>query len=240
MRGPVAEAQQPPPPPWVDPSVRTSRVEGTGEVEVAPDEAFIDLAVETQARTAKAAAEENARKMEAVISALAQEGIPRKEMETRNYAVFPEYELPSVPGQQPKLRGYRVSNQVEVHVRELSRLGSLLDTALAAGANRVSSVRFGLSRPQVVQGEALRDAVERARQSAQVLASTLGVRLGPVLDASTISEPPRFIPMGGGRLEAARAADVPTTPIQPQEQTVRATVTLIYAIEPAPGPDAGR
>jgi hypothetical protein len=230
----------PPPAPLVNPSQRTIRVEGMGEVKVAPDEAFIDVAVETLAPTAKAAAEENARKMEKVIAALVQAGIPRKEIETRNFSVFPEYHPQTRPEEAPKLRGYRVSNQVEVHVRELARVGALLDTALGAGANRVDSVRFGLSKPEAVQGDALRNAVERARQSAQVLASALGVKLGPVLDASTVTEPQPPFPVAA-RFEMARAgnaADV-TTPIQPQEQTVTARVTLIFAIEPGP-PGPGR
>jgi uncharacterized protein len=237
MVGTLARAQ-PPMAPRGEPSPRTIRVEGTGEVRVAPDEAFIDLAVETLAPTAQAAAEENARRMERVLAALVRAGIPRPEMRTRDYVVYPEY-TPSIrPEQPPEPRGYRVSNRVEVHVRELARLGALLDTALGAGANRVESVRFGLSQPQAAEGEALRQAVARARQSAQVLASALEVRLGPVREASTVSEPPRFIPMGGAHLEMA--ADVPTTPLQPQEQTVRATVTLIYAIDGAPAPGKDR
>ncbi|WNG41082.1 DUF541 domain-containing protein [Archangium violaceum] len=228
----LAQARQPSPTPatpLVNPLARTIRVEGTGEVKVAPDEAFIDLAMETLAPTAKAAAEENARKMDKVIAALVQAGIPRKEIETRNYTVFPEFEPQPRPEATPKLKGYRVSNMVEVHVRELARVGPLLDTALGAGANRVDSVRFGLSKPEVVKGDALRDAVERARQSAQVLATSLGVKLGPVLDASTVTEPPRPFAVAA-RFEMAGAADV-TTPIQPQEQTVTATVTLVFAIE---------
>lgn len=228
----LAQTRQPPTaptPPLVNPLARTIRVEGTGEVKVAPDEAFIDLAMETLAPTAKAAADENARKMDKVIAALVQAGIPRKEIETRNYTVFPEFEPPLKPDMAPKLKGYRVSNSVVVHVRELARVGPLLDTALGAGANRVDSVRFGLSKPEVVKGDALRDAVERARQSAQVLATSLGVKLGPVLDASTVTEPPRPFPVAA-RFEMAGAADV-TTPIQPQEQTVTATVTLVFAIE---------
>jgi hypothetical protein len=231
----------PAPPPLVNPLARTIRVEGTGEVKVAPDEAFIDVAVETLAPTAKVAAEENARKMDKVIAALVQAGIPRKEIETRNYSVFPEFQPQTRPDETPKLRGYRVSNLVEVHVRELARVGALLDTALGAGANRVDSVRFGLSKPETVQGDALRNAVERARQSAQVLASALGVRLGPVLDASTVTQPQHPIPMAA-QFEMARAGGAADTmtPIQPQEQTVTATVTLIFAIEPSPAPGAGR
>ncbi len=241
---PVALAQPREPPPQTPaPAVpllargeRTIRVEGMGEVKVSPDEAFIDLGLETLAPTAKAAADENARKMDKVIAALVQAGIPRKEIETRNYTVYPEYHQQTRPDETPKLRGYRVSNTVEVHVRELTRVGTLLDTALNAGANRVESVRFGLSKPEVAQGDALRNAVERARQSAQVLASSLGVKLGPVLDASTVTEPQRPIPVVARMAMASGAGlEDATTPIQPQEQTVHAVVTLVFAIEPGQG-----
>ncbi|WP_257451670.1 SIMPL domain-containing protein [Archangium lipolyticum] len=237
----VAQPKVPPPPapgstvPLVARSERTIRVEGLGEVKVGPDEAFIDLGMETLAPTAKAAAEENARKMEKVVQALVKAGIPRGEIETRNYTVYPEFHPPTKPEEAPKLRGYRVSNTVEVHVRELARVGVLLDTALGAGANRVESVRFGLSKPEVAQGEALRNAVERARQSAQVLATSLGVRLGPVLDASTVTEPERPIPVVARFAMASEAAQDATTPIQPQEQTIQARVTLVFAIEPGQG-----
>lgn len=238
--GAQAQPRQPapvpaPPPPVVGGPERTIRVEGLGEAKVAPDEAFITLAMETLAPTAKAAAEDNARKMDKVIAALVQAGIPRKDIETSNYTVYPEYQPPVRPDEAAKLKGYRVSNMVEVHVRELARVGALLDTALGAGANRVDSVRFGLSKPETVQGEALRNAVERARQSAQVLASSLGVKLGPVLDASTVTQPQRPMPFERFEARAASAADV-TTPIQPREQTVTATVTLVFAIEPGPAP----
>ncbi|MCY1018599.1 SIMPL domain-containing protein [Pyxidicoccus sp. MSG2] len=231
----VASAQPEPvsqPRPPVDTAVRTIRVEGTGEVKAQPDEAFIDLAVETVAPNAKAAGEQNAKRMEKVIAALTSAGIARREIQTRNYSVYPEYAPPAPNEQEPKLKGYRVSNVVSVHVTELSRVGSLLDQALAAGANRVDQVRFGLSREDAVQGEALRQAVARARRSAEVLAAALNVKLGAVLDASTVTEPPRLYP---ARLAMAEMADAraTTTPIQPEEQTVQAKVTLIYVIESA-------
>jgi uncharacterized protein YggE len=233
---PRQPAPVPAPMPGVSTSERTIRVEGLGEAKAAPDEAFLTLAMDTLAPTAKAAAEDNARKMDKVIAALVQAGIPRKDLETNNYAVYPEYQPPVKPNEEPKLRGYRVSNTVEVHVRELARVGALLDTALGAGANRVDGVRFGLSKPEVAQGEALRNAVERARQSAQVLASSLGVKLGPVLDASTVTQPQRPLPVERFQARAAGNAEDVTTPIQAQEQTVTATVTLVFAIESSPGP----
>jgi len=229
--GAVAQPAPPPRAP-VDPSVRTLRVEGTGEVKAQPDEAFIDLAVETLASTAKAAGEQNAKKMEKVIAALTGAGIHRKEIQTRNYSVYPDYAPPAPNETEAKLRGYRVSNVVSVHVTELSRVGSLLDQALAAGANRVDQVRFGLARQEAVQGEALRQAVTRARKSAEVLAASLGVKLGAVVDASTVTEPPQLYPARFAMAEMASDARVATS-IQPEEQTVQAKVTLIYLIEAA-------
>jgi hypothetical protein len=215
----------------VEPGARTLRVEGLGETKAEPDEAFIDLAVETTAPTAKAAAEENARKMDKVLTALTQAGVARKDLDTRNYTVYPEYAPVPVTGGEPKLKGYRVSNTVEAHVRDVTQVGALLDRALGAGANRVENVRFGLSKQDAVQAEALRQAIQRARNTAQVMAAALGVKLGPVLDASTISEPPRFYPVSLARAEAADMGAPPTTPIQPDEQTITARVTLIFGIE---------
>jgi uncharacterized protein YggE len=234
LAGVTAGAQPraiPEPRPSINPAVRLLRVEGKGEAKAEPDEAWLDLAVETSGSTAKVAGEENARKMERILAALTGAGIPRKEIDTRNYSVYPEYTQPG-PSTEAKLRGYRVNNTVSVHVRELPRLGELIDRGLAAGANRVDGVRFALSKEEAVHAEALRQAVERARKTAEVLAAALGVRLGAVLDASTVFEPPHiFSPARMAMMEAGDKSSAPTTPILPEEQTIEAQVTLIFAIE---------
>src|SRR5690606_20759228 len=122
------------------------------------------------------------------------------------------------------------TNQVTLRTTQLPRVGELIDTALGAGANRVDGVMFELRDADAAQAEATRNAVERARATAQTMASALGVRLGPVLDASTGVGPkiPRPVPMA--RLQAMAAAAA-STPIEPGEQTVRADVTLVFAIE---------
>ena len=200
-------------------------------MKVTPDQAHIDLAVETFAATAKAAGEENARKMERVIQALVRAGVARTEIETRNFAVYPEY-LPNDTSSTPRIRGYRVSNMVAVRTAELARVGNLLDAALGAGANRVESVRFSLKNPAEATNRALQNAVQQARASAETMAGALGVRLGRVLDASTSAEPPRPYPVAMMRMDMEVASFAKaSTPIQPGEQTVSATVWLVYAIE---------
>jgi len=211
-----------------DLSLRTLHVEGTGEVRAEPDEGWVDVAVETRGPTAKAAGEENARRTERVIAALEAAGIPRKDIDTQNFTIFPEY-APPEPNSEPKLVGYVASNMLSVHVRELARMGDVIDEALAARANRVDGVRFGLSNEDTVRAAALRQAVERAHQQAEVLASALGVQLGPVLDASTVAEAPRLFTTRMAFEAVSKGA--PATPILPREQTVTAQVKVIYAIE---------
>ena len=209
---------------------RGIEVTGVGEVEVMPDEATLNFAVETSATTSQEAAQQNAQRMERVIAALVAAGVPRAEIETRNFSVYPEY-VADDRGETPRVRGYRVTNQVSLETTRLDAVGTLIDAALGAGANRVDGISFGVSDPQVAESEALREAVQRARASAETMAQALGVPLGPLLHATTSSNPVRPVPMmmarGAAEMDAAQAYD---TPIQPGEQTVQARVLLIFGI----------
>ena len=204
--------------------VPSVRVSATGEVRVKPDEGWVDLGVETQGVSAQAAAEANASTMQRVIQALVRAGVPRDQVETQGFNVFPEYEG-RPDGGEPRLRGYRVSNVVTAHVADVSRVGSVIDAGLGAGANRVNGVRFGVREAARYREQALQEAVRRGRAEAQVLAGALGVPLGPVLEASTATTPVQPYPVMM-RMEAAQA----DTPIQPGEQTITATVTLVYRL----------
>ncbi len=205
----------------------------TGEVEVAPDEAIVDFSVETTAATAEAAGAANARRTDQLLRALVEAGVPRDAISTAGFGVFPEYSPPPpVPAEAqrpPRIVGYRAHNAVVVEIAALDRVGPIIDRALSSGADRVGSVRFGLSRPEAAQADALRRAVENARNSAQAIAASLGMRLGAVVRAKSTPEQPVF-PVRG-MAEAVRAPEV-TTPILPGPQTVTATVTVVYALEP--------
>jgi uncharacterized protein YggE len=215
----------------VGPMPSTIRVTATGEARANPDRAWADFGVETTGATAAAAATENARRMTQIIAALQRAGVPREDIETRDYSVYPNYVPPPNGQGEPVLRGYRVSNTVTARTDRVASVGSLIDAALGAGANRVNGVRFGLKSPETLRTQALRQAMERGRAEAEVIATGLGVRLGRIVDASTSSEPPR--PMPVMMMDAAmmsRAGAAPPTPIEAGEQTVAATIWLTYAI----------
>ncbi|HET6231483.1 MAG TPA: SIMPL domain-containing protein [Longimicrobiaceae bacterium] len=207
----------------------TIRVSSSGEARATPDQAFVDFGMETVAPTAKAASDQNAARMARVIAALVAAGIARTDIQTRDYNVYPEYSQPGPAGGDPAIRGYHVNNTVSVKTDRIAQVGALIDAALGAGANRVNGVRFGFRSPETLRAQALRQAIDRGRAEAQNIAAGLGVRLGPVLDASTSSEqrvyPPQPMMMARGA-----AADAVQTPVEPGEQTVGATISLVFAI----------
>lgn len=223
-----AAAQTPMPHTAPPPSLRVS---GTGEVRAAPDQATADFAVETTASNAQEAAAANAQAMDRVIAALVRAGVPRERIETRDYNVFPDYDpRPMEQGGEPRIRGYRVMNTVSATTNEIARVGGLIDAALGAGANRVHGVRFSLRDPQRFRAQAIAEATRRARADAEALAGAMGLQLGMVREASTVE-----VGYGGpvmlareGMADMAVAQSAPT-PINPGEQTVRATVVIVYS-----------
>ncbi|CAN5746066.1 SIMPL domain-containing protein [soil metagenome] len=225
--GTASFAQQPVAAPAAE---RTIRVSGFGEVQVRPDEAHLDFAVETLAPTARAASDENARTMNRVIAALVAAGVPRQDIQTQGFSVFPDYGRGDPRDTIPRIRGYRVNNTVSVRTGALNRVGAFIDAALGAGANRVNGVRFGVRKTDPVQAEALRRATARARAQAEIMAAALGVRLGPVLDASTSAQPRPYPVMMQARGGVAEMDASVAPPIEPGDQTVTAMVSLVFAI----------
>jgi uncharacterized protein len=204
------------------------RVSATGEVRAAPDQAVADFAVETVAATAQEAAAQNAQRMERVIAALVRAGVPRERIETRDYSVYPDYDHRE--GGEPRIRGYRVNNTVQATLHEVDGVGPVIDAALAAGANRVHGVRFGLRDPQAHRQRAIADAVRRARADAEAMAAALGLGLGMVREASTVEAGPVFPVVQEARMQMAGDAAMSPTPVSPGEQVVRATVQVVYAV----------
>lgn len=213
---------------------RTIRVSGVGEVRVQPDLATVQFGVETTGATAQEAGQANATAMDRVIRALVDSGISRENIRTSGYSLYPEYarEQPreSSEVQTPRIVGYRAMNQVAVRTTDLEGVGRLIDIGLQAGANRMNGLSFEVQDAQAAQAAALQRAVETARASAETMANALGVTLGPVLDASTGSDPVRPVYRVASEM-AMDAYGAAPTPIQPGEQAVTANASLIFAIQ---------
>jgi len=117
---------------------------------------------------------------------------------------------------------------VTVHSGALELVGTLIDSAIAAGANRVNSLSFSVKDDSKARAEAIAMATRDARAQADALAAALDVKLGKVLKATTVSEQ-RPVPIRMGRAMAMSASV--ETPVEPGEVTVPATVSLIFEIE---------
>ena len=208
------------------PAMRTIEVDGSGETRTSPDTADLDLAIDTQAKTAEEAANRNAALAAKVIDALKSKLGDKGKITTAGYSLNPEYD--QRVSEKPRIVGYNAQNTVTLHTGALDLVGALIDAAIAAGANRVNSLNFSVKDDTKARTEAIAIATRDARAQAQALASALGVKLGRVLKATTASQA-RPIPM---RMERAMAMSAnAATPVEPGEVIVPATVSLTFEIE---------
>ncbi|MEN6371262.1 MAG: SIMPL domain-containing protein [Armatimonadota bacterium] len=201
-------------------------VTGTAEVHAMPDIAYITLGVRNRSSKAEQAASENAAAVTKTIQAIRQLRIAESDIETVQYTLQPVFEYP--PNQQPKLTGYEAANMVRVTVRNLALVGRVIDAGVSAGANEVQNISFALENEANYRATAITQAVQDGRAKAATMAKALGVRLGKLLNASE-STSPIVYPMLS-RAEAAMGGA--ETPISPEQVVVRATVSLVYLIEP--------
>ena len=137
----VAAAQQPPP---SAEQPRTITVNASGTVEREPEQGVVLLAVESEAANARAAADANAQKMTQLLTALRRSRLTDRQIRTVSYELRPEYERRERGQEPPRIVSYRAVNMVQITVDTVARLGSVIDAAIAAGANRVANIRFQL------------------------------------------------------------------------------------------------
>jgi uncharacterized protein YggE len=189
---------------------------GHGVITIAPDEATVTSGVHTQAATAKAALDENARLMNAVIAALKAAG--GKELQTQQVSLYPQ------TSPQGEVTAYVADNTVSAKAK-IAGAGALIDAAVGAGANTVNGPSLSVSDRDARYRDALGKAVADARLKAEALAKAGGFGVGPV---SSVTE------QGGGGptpvFQATAALAKDSTPIEPGTQDVTADVTVTFRI----------
>ena len=211
------------------PSIRTIEVDGQGEARAKPDTAELSVAIETHAATAEQSARLNAALASKVSDALKAKLGDKGKIETAGYSLTPEYD--ERPGREnPRIVGYRAENSITVETGALDLAGSLIDAAIAAGANHVNFLNFTLRDDTKTRSEAIASASKDAQAQAAALAASLGVKLKRLYHATTASEVRPIRMMAGARAASAMAMNAPT-PVEPTEITVPAHVSLIYEIE---------
>lgn len=208
--------------------LRTINVSGLGKATSPPDMATIYTGVITQSPTAGEALAANNQAMDNLQRVLEEHQIAAKDIQTSNFNVQPDYERGPRGQTKPKIVSYRVTNQVQVRVRNLPGLGKVLDALVKAGSNQMSGIRFGIDDPTGVLNQARNRAISDARARAELYAQAAGVRVGKVI---TISEQTAHVPqprMMGRAMEMAPASSVP---VAAGEQELQAAIQMTFSLE---------
>jgi len=213
-------AQTDPPSPEPDTDRRTVTVSGSAIVRSAPDEAVVTLGVQTQAGTAEEAMAQNAERMGQVIRALLDQGLREEDLATSYLSLYPRYADSGLT-----VVGFTAENQVTATVRDLGRVGRMIDRAVEAGANLTGGISFRLSGENEAADRALADAVADARGKAELLASAAGASLGQVVsisEAGAPTPPPVYY-------DVAVDAEA-RTPVLPPQLETQVSVTVTWAL----------
>jgi uncharacterized protein YggE len=203
---------------------RAITVSATGTVTVEPDQARITSGVTAEGATAREALTKNTAAMQKVIAQLKAAGIDAKDIQTASFRVEPRYTRPA-EGKTAVIDGYSVTNDVQVLVRDLDKLGDILDRLVTAGANQTAGLNFEVSQSETLLDEARKQAVANALRRAKLYAAAAGAEVGEVLTITEGSgEAPRPVFM-------ARAMKAEAVPIERGTQTLEANVTISWALK---------
>jgi len=198
-------------------------VTGEATVSVPPDLAEINGGVTSEAKTAREASEANNAAMGKVLQALKGAGLEDKDIRTSRLSLQPQ-SAPNRSGP-AAIAGYRAINRVTVRVRDVTKVASVIDTLVGAGANEIGGINFVVSQASKLLDEARERAVADARRKAEIYAKAAGVTLGAPL---SISEEGNSAPVPYRRMAAGMAA---SAPVAQGEETLAVTVSVSWAIK---------
>lgn len=208
-------------------TAKTINVTGDGEVTATPDIAYLSLGVITDKPTTVEAQNANSIAINNVISAIKKENIKDEDIKTTDYNISPKYNYDKTTGTST-LVGYTVSSTLNVTIRDISKVGQIIDTAVANGANISNNISFGISDYEKYYNMALLNALSNAQGKAETISNSLGIKLTiPVKITEDSSGIPNnsFVPLNT-KLEAGNSSA--STSIQIGTDKVKANVSLVY------------
>lgn len=208
-------------------------ISGKGEVSVVPDLATLRLGIEAQETSVAVAQSRAVEAMDKVRAALTENGVAEKDIQTQYFNIRRVTRWDNVKEQEVVI-GYRVTNMVTAKIREMDKIGSIVDAVVVGGGDltRVDSVGFSVEDPSVYHQEAREKAMIDAEAKAKQLAELAGVKLGnpTYISESTYLPSPVYAQgmVRGGAIPAPMLAE---TSISPGEMKISLTVQLAYAVE---------
>jgi uncharacterized protein YggE len=203
-------------------------VSASADAKRVPDVAMISTGVVTQAADANAAMRANAEQMDKVMAALRAAGIAERDIQTSGINLNPNYKY--VENAAPTIIGYQANNTVNVKVRDLGKLGKVLDTLVAQGANQINGPSFEVDKPDEAYDEARLAALKKAQERAQTYADALGLKVRRIVsigEGGGRGFPP---PMPMMRAMAADAMMAKETSVSPGESTLSVNLDVVFEL----------
>lgn len=212
----------------------TITISDIGEIYAKPDLALISFSVRTDAKTVAGAMNENTEKMNRVIDFAKKEGVEEKDLKTTSFNIYPRYEwfketgIPPYPEGKRVLVGYEITQNLQVKIRDMKKIGKIIEGATTAGANQVGNLQFTIDKQDELKAEARKQAIDKAKIKAKELASQLGVKLVRITNFSESSALPRYYGLGLEKMAGIGEAEAPQ--IETGENKITVTVTITYEI----------
>ncbi len=217
----------------------TITVTGDGEMFAVPDIAEFSVTVQETAKDVKTAQTAATAKGNAIIDYLKGAGVEKKDIQTTDYSVAPQYEWSQTacpagsycPGGKQILIGYEVSQTVSVKVRDTAKAGDILAGVGSKGASNVSGLNFTVDDQKLVEAQARDKAIADAKAKAAVLAKSLGVSLTRIVMFNENSGGPIYYAKGMGGVAAMDSVAAPAPQIEVGQNKVTSSVTITYEIQ---------
>jgi uncharacterized protein YggE len=210
-----------------NPASRTMSVAGEGKAYLTPDTAYINIGVHTEGTAVAEALASNTAQANLVADTLMSLGVDPKDIQTTNFNIYPQQQFG--PNGEVTSTKYVVENTVYVTVRDLSKLGNMLDSVVKAGANNINGIQFDSSQKQAAIAEARKAAIADARTQADELATAAGVKLGPIQNINISSSGP--IPMYDAKAAAGIGGGGGTVPVSAGQLVITVDVNLTFQIQ---------
>ena len=209
----------------------TITVTGQSKIESLADQVIVYVGIETLKKTTEESKDENAMISDDILTALIKADIPKADIETSSYNIYPEYDYNYETGKQ-SLKGYKTVNILKIKTKDFSRVGKIVDSSVDAGATNIQGINFELSQEKQnqIKTEAISKASEDAKIKAQATAQGLNAKLGRVKSV-TIADY-NYYPFPIYTAESgADVRKVVSTEILPSKLEVTANVNVVFEIQ---------
>lgn len=216
-------------------------VSGEGKVYAKPDVALVSFGVTTSGKTVDDVTSKNTTQMNAVIDAIKKLGVADADIQTTNYSLSPVYSNDYIaPGPVPMmypnsgsntLTGYKLEQDVQVKIRDFTKIGDIMSGATSSGSNIVNALQFTIDNPEQFKEQARAAAIVQAKANAQNLSKESGISLGKIINVIEGNNNVYPVMYNSLKLDMTGAGSAPVPVLQPGQQEIDETISLTYQVK---------